>query len=66
LEVKIIPAIASMIGAYIFTRMVQILIPTDKEGKTSPVVFFLAVITILITIYSVISIFEAGASIPNY
>jgi len=61
-----IPAIALMIGAYIFTRMVQILIPTDKEGKTSAVVLILAAITILIIIYSVYSVFEAGASIPNY
>lgn len=52
-----IPAIAVMIGAYIFTRMVELL--TLPEPKLLVKIF--AVVTILITVISVIDVLNAGS-----
>ncbi len=51
-----------MIGAYIFTRMAELLANKDK-GVTIKV---FAVITILIAIISVVDIMNAGSSVPRF
>lgn len=56
-----IPSISVMIGAYIVTRMFEILAKT--ESKTVVKVF--AVITILVVIVSVIDILNAGSRVPR-
>lgn len=61
-----IPAIALMVGAYIFTRMFQIFISPDKEGNQKPFIVILAAITLIITVYSVYTVMSAGASIPDF
>ena len=56
-----IPAIGMMIGAYIVTRMLELMV--NPDSKTVVKVF--AVITIVVTIISQIDILNAGSSIPR-
>lgn len=62
-----IPMTALMIGAYIFTRM-MVLIARDNpaDDKTTKIlVKILGLVTILITLYCVYSIFQAGAEVSS-
>lgn len=52
-----IPAIAVMIGAYIVTRMFELLF--KPESKTT--INILAVLTIIIVIISIIDVLNAGS-----
>lgn len=57
-----IPAIGVMLGAYIITRMFEIM--TKAEAKTVVKVF--SCITVLITLVCVIDILNAGSNIPRF
>ena len=62
-----IPMMSLMIGAYIFTRM-MVLIARDNpaDDKTTKIlVKILGLATILITIYCVYSILQAGTDISS-
>lgn len=54
-----IPAIALMIGAYIITRMVEIL--SNKENSTATAMF--ALITILVVLFCIFNVFTAANNI---
>jgi len=62
-----IPLMSLMIGSYIFTRMIVLFGRDDpNEDKTTKIlikIFSLA--TIVITLYCVYSIIQAGAEIPS-
>ena len=58
-----IPAIGLMIAAYIFTRMLQIII--DKGKETNIIVALCAIITILITLYAAYVLISSGADIAS-
>jgi hypothetical protein len=53
-----IPIFGIMIGAYIITRMLDLVI--DKAKATSPVVMIAALITILVAIYVIVSLITSG------
>ena len=57
-----IPAIGVMVGAYIITRMVRLLV--DKED-TGIITTILAAATILISIYSIYVLVTSGIDISN-
>lgn len=57
---NMLPAIGVMIGAYIITRMLDLLSSTEK--KTWVKIF--GVMTILITLVSVIDLLNAGSRMP--
>lgn len=57
-----IPAIALMIGAYITTRMVSLIF--DKKD-TGIVTTILAAGTILVTLYSLYTVFSVGIDISS-
>lgn len=52
-----IPAIGLMIGAYIITRMLDLLGAADKR----PAIKVFGVLTILVTIVSIVDILNAGS-----
>lgn len=54
-----IPLIGIMIGAYIITRMLHLII--DQSKTTNAVTMIFAVITILITIYVIYSLLTSGS-----
>jgi len=56
-----IPAIALMIGAYIITRMLEKILDDDSKS----IVRIFGALTILITLYSLYSVFSAGVDISN-
>lgn len=58
-----IPAIGLMIAAYIFTRMLQIII--DKAKETNIVVMLCAVITIIVTLYAAYVLITKGTEIAS-
>jgi len=63
-----IPLIALMIGAYICTRMLElIIVKQDFEGASwlKIIIIFAAIGTIIITIFCVVSIFTSGLDIPE-
>jgi hypothetical protein len=65
-----IPLLSLMIGAYICTRMLEIIVYYEKQKKEMPifsaVILSLAAIgTIIITIFCVISIMTSGISLPS-
>jgi hypothetical protein len=55
-----IPAIGAMIGAYIITRMLDIL-TTDKKA----VIKVFACLTIIVTLFGVIDIMNAGTRVAG-
>lgn len=57
-----IPAIGLMIGAYIITRMIIVLTDTKKTGL---LVMIFAVLTILISIYCIYTLFASGVDVSN-
>jgi glycopeptide antibiotics resistance protein len=56
-----IPAIGIMVGAYIITRMMEILAKAESKNVTK--VF--SVVTILVTLVSVVDLLNAGSSFPR-
>ncbi len=63
-----IPLIALMIGAYICTRMLELIIVKQEfEGASwlKVIVIFAAIATIVITIFCVILIFTSSLDIPE-
>jgi len=59
-----IPEIGLMVGFYIITRMVSLLM-RKGERKENIVVYVLAVITILITAFVIYDLFTGGAEASN-
>ena len=57
-----IPAIGLMIGAYIFTRMIELLAGSSKSGQVLVKIF--AVLTMLITVVSVFDLVMSGSNVP--
>ncbi len=57
-----IPAIGLMIGAYIVTRMFDLM----AKAETHKAVKVFAVLTVLITLVSVVDILNAGSSVPRF
>jgi hypothetical protein len=57
-----IPLIGLMVGAYIITRMLHLII--DKE-KLSPVTLIFATCTILITLYVIYSLLSKGMELTG-
>jgi hypothetical protein len=53
-----IPAIGTMIGAYIFTRMIELLMNPKPNGEAGQRIF--AILTILATIVCVLSLFSSA------
>jgi len=51
-----------MIGAYIVTRMFDLM----AKAETHKVVKVFAVVTVLITLVSVVDILNAGSSVPRF
>ena len=58
-----IPAIGLMIGAYIFTRMVSFLMRKGDRAEPTAVKV-LAVITLLVTVFSVAGLLTSGQPTP--
>ncbi len=56
-----IPIIGIMVGAYIITRMVDILVKKDTQN----VVAIFAVVTILVVLFSILSLYGLSSSIPS-
>ncbi|MDN4052520.1 hypothetical protein QPK32_05495 [Massilia sp. YIM B02763] len=54
-----IPAIGLMIGAYIITRMLDLLAGVDKK----PAVKLFGVLTILVTMFCVYDVMNAGSKV---
>jgi hypothetical protein len=63
-EVNMIPTIGIMVGLYIITRMLSLLLK-NKEGKESIVTGVFAGITILFTLYSIYSLFTSGVDLSQ-
>ena len=59
-----IPDIGMMVGAYIFTRMIGVLVGPDATGAWTAVEAFCAFITMVITVLAVYDLVTRGASIP--
>ncbi|MFC2165901.1 hypothetical protein ACFLT2_13015 [Acidobacteriota bacterium] len=59
-----IPAIGFMVGFYVITRMLSLLL-RDKEGKESAVTLVFAGITILVALYGIYSLFTTGIDLSN-
>jgi hypothetical protein len=57
-----IPAIGLMIGAYIFTRMTELLAGQNKSAQVVTKIF--AVLTMLITAISVLGLITSGSTMP--
>lgn len=55
-----IPAIGLMVGAYIFTRMVE-----AAQTSTSKAVRLLAALTCVLTVFCVLSLLASSSRIPN-
>jgi uncharacterized membrane protein AbrB (regulator of aidB expression) len=58
-----IPLIGIMIGAYIITRMLHMII--DKAKTTNVVVMVAAVITVLLSIYVIYSLITSGSELDR-
>jgi hypothetical protein len=58
-----IPVIGYMVGAYIITRMAHLLI--DKSKETNIITAFLAVITILVTLYALFTLATNSSEIAS-
>ena len=59
-----IPTIGVMIGAYIITRMVELIARTDQP-ESYAFVRILAVITIAVTVLAIISLYSSSAMISD-
>jgi len=62
--VKMIPTIGIMVGCYIFTRMLDLIIG-GREGKASIVTILFVVIIVVITIYGMYDLFTSGLDISD-
>lgn len=58
-----IPAIGFMVGAYIITRMFNLLI--DKRKETNIITALCAIITILVTLYAIFVLVTNSAVISS-
>lgn len=56
-----IPAIGVMIGLYIITRMIELMMREDRK----PALKVLSGVTILVTIISMVDILNAGSSVAG-
>ena len=54
-----------MIGTYIITRMFSLITRTES-GKENTLTLILAGVTIIVTIFGIITLFSSGNSLPNY
>ena len=63
-----IPLISLMIGAYIFTRMIVLFGRDDpaEDKITKILIKAFSLITMIIAVYCVYSIFKAGTEIPSW
>jgi len=59
-----IPTIGIMVGLYIITRMLSLLLK-NKDGKESIVTGVFAGITILVTLYSIYSLYTSGIDLSQ-
>ena len=59
-----IPAIGYMIGCYIITRMLSLILG-KKDGKESPVVIIFAAITVVVAILAIYVLFTQEISLAN-
>ncbi len=58
-----IPLIGIMIGAYIITRMLQLIF--KKEKDTHVVVGIFAILTIILTLIVIVSLMTGGLALPG-
>ncbi len=58
-----IPTIGIMIALYIITKMLRLII--DKRKETSIVTLMFAVLTLLMSIYAIISLASSGAEVAQ-
>lgn len=63
-----IPLLSLMIGAYIFTRMIELIVKKKelKHDFYRGMIECFAILTILITIFCVVSILISGVNIPKF
>lgn len=59
-----IPALALMVGAYILTRMVDLILERLRVVSKGPVVM-LAIVTIGVTLFSIVAIFQAASEMAQ-
>lgn len=62
--VNMIPSIGYMIGCYVLTRMLSLIIG-KREGKESPVTIIFAAITIIVALYGMYVIFNSELDISG-
>lgn len=58
-----IPTIGIMIACYIITRMLQLLV--DKRKETNIITMLFAVITVLVSLYSIYWLFKYGSEVAQ-
>ena len=59
-----IPAIGYMVGCYIITRMLSLII-SKKDGKESPVVIIFAAITVVVALLAIYVLFTQEINLAN-
>ena len=59
-----IPAIGYMVGFYILTRMLSVIIG-KKNGRESPIVIVFAAITVLVAIFAMYVLFTQELNLAN-
>jgi ABC-type long-subunit fatty acid transport system fused permease/ATPase subunit len=65
-----IPLLSLMVGVYICTRMLEIIVYYEKQRKEIPtfsavILSLAAIATIIITVFCVISIMASGVKLPG-
>ena len=56
-----IPDIGILMGTYIITRMVEVVLPKRKDGTENVVSQLLALITILVAVFVMLDLFMKGS-----
>ena len=59
-----IPEIGVMVGLYIITRMLSLIIKRTEKGESALVIVF-AALTIIATIFIIYDLFQRGANIQT-